>query len=188
MKSQYYDLEKYISRERSQGNVCFGNKEVTSWISRGVERNKSHLDTRHHVSWIEFKEHTGWCEQISSFFHPHHLMNQKDKVLGLQPEKKTSLVPSRNIIFIFYEGFLITPPQHTLYTTRYKPQAAMPAADLLHFPEWLSSTGRNMCGVVPYLWDCALCRANTRLMWHPGIPKLHVSLGTKNLVVWGSLV
>jgi len=52
-------------------------------------------------------------------------MNQKDKGLGLQAEKKTSLAPSRNIIFIFYEAFFITPPQHMLYITHYEPQAAV---------------------------------------------------------------
>lgn len=50
-------------------------------------------------------------------------MNQKDKVLGLQPEKNISLAPSRITIFIFYEAFFITPPQHTLYIIRYEPQA-----------------------------------------------------------------
>lgn len=57
MKSQYYYPEKYLSGERKM--LCFGSKEVTSRISRGAERNKSHLDTRHHVSQMEFKEHTG---------------------------------------------------------------------------------------------------------------------------------
>lgn len=32
MKSHYRDPEKHISRERSWGNVCFGSKEVTSWV------------------------------------------------------------------------------------------------------------------------------------------------------------
>lgn len=59
MKSQYHYPEKYLSGERSWANVCFGRKEVTSQISRGVERNKSHLGTRHPVSQMEFKEHTG---------------------------------------------------------------------------------------------------------------------------------
>lgn len=59
MKSQYYYPEKYFSGERSWGNACFGSKEVTSRISRGAERNKSHLDTRHYVSQMELKEHTG---------------------------------------------------------------------------------------------------------------------------------
>lgn len=40
-------------------------------------------------------------------------------------EENTSLAPSRNIIFIFYEAFFITTSQHTLYITHYGPQAAV---------------------------------------------------------------
>lgn len=50
---------------------------------------------------------------------------KKTKVWDYNLRKNLHLAPSRNIIFIFYEAFFITPPQHTLYITHYEPQAAM---------------------------------------------------------------
>lgn len=164
-------------------------RSVTSRISRGVERNKSHLDTRHHVSQREFTEHTGWCEQRNSFFSPHHLMNQKDKDLGLQPEKKTSLVPSRNIIFIFYKAFFITAPQHTLYITRYEPQAAVPQCashGLAAFPAVAQQHWQKHTQNCPVALHFAQGKHAANVA--PRDTKDLYQVGRKNLALWGSLV